>query len=230
MARDILDRKLRHLFDEILILDSMVEQATAEAVAALQTRDLKRARRVYDNDNAINARRYALENDLMITIATQQPIMATDLRTLASMLEVVGELERIGDYAKGIAKVCLLIGDQPHLKLPPEVVVMGELVGRMLHRAAGAFVSHDVQEAQIIPAEDDRVDALYNQVYRKLVDMMVHDPTSIDHANYLMWAAHNLERMADRVTNICERTLYVATGTLREVDVNNDNLLRDQEQ
>ena len=218
MAREILDRKIRHLYDEILILDSMVEQATTEAVAALQHRDLQRAERVCTDDSAINARRYALENELMITIATQQPIMATDLRTLASMLEVTGELERIGDYAKGIAKVCLLVGDQPHLKLPPDFNIMGELVGGMLHRAIGAFVNQNVALAQAIPAEDDRVDDLYNQLYRHLVGVMVQDPTTIDHANYLMWAAHNLERMADRVTNICERTIYVATGTLREVD------------
>ena len=218
MAREILDRKIRHLYDEILILDSMVEQATTEAVAALQHRDLQRAERVCTDDSAINARRYALENELMITIATQQPIMATDLRTLASMLEVTGELERIGDYAKGIAKVCLLVGEQPHLKLPPDFNIMGELVGGMLHRAIGAFVNQNVALAQAIPAEDDRVDDLYNQLYRHLVGMMVQDPTTIDHANYLMWAAHNLERMADRVTNICERTIYVATGTLREVD------------
>ena len=218
MAREILDRKIRHLYDEILILDSMVEQATTEAVAALQHRDLQRAERVCTDDSAINARRYALENELMITIATQQPIMATDLRTLASMLEVTGELERIGDYAKGIAKVCLLVGEQPHLKLPPDFNIMGELVGGMLHRAIGAFVNQNVALAQAIPAEDDRVDDLYNQLYRHLVGVMVQDPTTIDHANYLMWAAHNLERMADRVTNICERTIYVATGTLREVD------------
>ena len=218
MAREILDRKIRHLYDEILILDSMVEQATTEAVAALQHRDLQRAERVCTDDSAINARRYALESELMITIATQQPIMATDLRTLASMLEVTGELERIGDYAKGIAKVCLLVGEQPHLKLPPDFNIMGELVGGMLHRAIGAFVNQNVALAQAIPAEDDRVDDLYNQLYRHLVGMMVQDPTTIDHANYLMWAAHNLERMADRVTNICERTIYVATGTLREVD------------
>ena len=218
MAREILDRKIRHLYDEILILDSMVEQATTEAVAALQHRDLQRAERVCTDDSAINARRYALESELMITIATQQPIMATDLRTLASMLEVTGELERIGDYAKGIAKVCLLVGEQPHLKLPPDFNIMGELVGGMLHRAIGAFVNQNVALAQAIPAEDDRVDDLYNQLYRHLVGVMVQDPTTIDHANYLMWAAHNLERMADRVTNICERTIYVATGTLREVD------------
>jgi phosphate transport system protein len=222
MAREILDQKIRHLLDEILILDSMVEQATTNAVDALKRRDIQAAQKIYRYDDVVNAKRYEIENETMITIATQQPIMAGDLRLLASILEVVGELERMGDYAKGIAKICILSGDQPLVKPLVDVPRMAEIAVSMMHRAVGAFVNKDVAVALAIPAEDDQVDALYNQVYRELVTIMLTDPSTIDRANFLMWAAHNLERLADRVTNICERTIYVATGELREIKASDD--------
>jgi phosphate transport system protein len=133
-------------------------------------------------------------------------------------LEVVAELERMGDYAKGIATICVRIGQEPHIKPLVDIPRMAELTVSMLHRAVGAFVNRDVETAAAIPAEDDQVDALYETVYRDLVAIMLRDPSTIDRANLLMWAAHNLERMADRVTNICERTLYIVTGELKEID------------
>jgi phosphate transport system protein len=222
MARELLDRRLRHLLDEILVLDSMVENATLEAVEALKKHDQPAARRIYSSDSQINARRFEIENDTMITIATQQPIMARDLRLCASILEVVGELERMGDYAKGIAKIAMLIGDQPHIKPLIDIPRMAEIAVDMLHRAVGAFVAEDAQTARLIPQEDDRVDDLYNQVYRELVAIMLANPETIDQANHLMWAAHNLERMGDRVTNICERAIYVATGEMSELEGGGD--------
>ena len=218
MPRASLDRKIHNLLNEILILDSMVENAITKSVEALAKHDFKLAQSTYDFDKQINARRFELENDLIITIATEQPIMAGDLRLMASILEVVGELERIGDYAKGIAKICLLIGDQPHVKPLVDIPLMCKLTVDMLHRAVGAFVQLDVEQAKMIPAEDDQVDALYVQVYRELVQIMTNDPSTVDQSNHLMWAAHNLERMADRVTNICERAVYVATGKLVEIE------------
>jgi phosphate transport system protein len=222
MAREILDRKIQHLLDEILAMDHMIENATSEALRALKERDLETARRVYAGDQAINAKRFELENDCMITIATQQPIMASDLRLLASVLEVVGELERMGDYAKGIAKICLLMGNEPPVKPLIDIPKMGEIVVSMLNRAVGAFVVQDTEVARKIPLEDDQVDELYTRVYHDLVAVMIKDPSVIDRANHLMWVAHNLERMADRVTNICERTIYVATGEMSEIDVSDD--------
>jgi len=222
MPRDILDLKIRHLIDEIIVFSSMVENAALEAVQALKQRDLDLARRVYRGDIQINAKRFEIENDCIITIATQQPIMAGDLRLLASILEVTGEIERIGDYAKGIAKIALILGNQPPVKPLIDIPRMAEISVSMLHRAVGAFIERDVETARLIPAEDDEVDALYNQVYRELVAIMFSDPSTIDRANYLMWVAHNLERMADRVTNICERTIYVVTGQMREIDVSDD--------
>jgi phosphate transport system protein len=222
MPRETLDRKIQHLLDEILVLDSMVEQATIDAVDALKRRDMEAAKRIYAGDKVINAKRFELENECMTTIATQQPIMGTDLRLLASILEVTGELERMGDYAKGIAKICILSGDKPPVKPLIDIPRMQEIVVSMLHRAVGAFVAQDAEAARIIPMEDDEVDALYNQVYRELVTVILTNPATIDGANFLMWAAHNLERMADRVTNICERTIYVATGDMKEIDISDD--------
>jgi len=225
MPRETLDRKIRHLLDEFLVLDSMIEQATIDAVDALKQHDLAAARKSYIYDEKVNAKRFEIENELMITIATQQPIMAGDLRLLASLLEVVSELERMGDYAKGIAKICLMVGDQPHVKPLIDIPRMAEIAVSMLHRAVGAFIDKDVETARAIPQEDDMVDSLYNQVYHELLEIMLADPTTIDRANYLMWAAHNLERLADRVTNICERTIYVATGELMEIK-SSDNEFR----
>jgi phosphate transport system protein len=217
MPRASLDRKIHNLLNEILVLDSMVENAIVKSVEALAKHDFNLAKSTYEFDQQINARRFELENDLIITIATEQPIMAGDLRLMASILEVVGELERIGDHAKGIAKICLLIGDQPHIKPLIDIPQMCKLTVSMLHRAVGAFVTSDVDLARKIPGEDDQVDALYNQVYRDLVEIMIQNPSTVDQANHLTWAAHNLERMADRVTNICERTIYVATGKMVEI-------------
>lgn len=224
MIRELLDRKLQHLLDELLVLDGMVEQAIIESVDALKQQDLALARKVYDGDIKVNAKRFEIENECMITIATQQPIMAGDLRLLASILEVVGELERMGDYAKGIAKICLMVGNEPHVKPLIDIPRMAEIAVSMLHRAVGAFINKDTETAKLIPQEDDMVDGLYNQIYRELVAIMLTNPTTIDRANYLMWAAHNLERVADRVTNVCERTIYVTTGELKEIDVSDDEI------
>ncbi len=159
---------------------------------------------------------------MIITIATQQPIMAGDLRLIASILEVVGEMERMGDYAKGIAKICLMIGHEPHIKPLIDIPKMSELVIDMLHKATSAFVNLDVEAARKIPELDNEVDDLYNLVYQELVQVIMRDPTTVDQANHLMWAGHNLERMADRVTNICERTIYCVTGQLIEIDNSDD--------
>jgi phosphate transport system protein len=158
-----------------------------------------------------------------LIIATQQP-MARDVRLLAAVLEIVTELERIGDYAKGIGKINLLLGNQPLVKPLIDIPRMAEISLNMLHRALGAFVAGDVEAARAIPKEDDLVDQLYNQVYRELLTYMIADPSTIDRGNYLLWAAHNLERMADRVTNICERTLYMVTGEMSEMDQSYDEM------
>jgi phosphate transport system protein len=148
--------------------------------------------------------------------------MARDLRLLAAILEIITELERIGDYAKGIARINVLLGDQSLVKPLIDIPKMAEQGLDMLHRALGAFIARDAETARKIPLEDDQIDALYNQVYHELLDIMLKDPTTIDRANYLIWAAHNLERLADRVTNICERIVFVVTGEMKEFDQTDD--------
>jgi phosphate transport system protein len=221
MPRDTLDRQIHHLQDEVLLLGSMVEQAMLESVDALKRRDLQTARRIYQDDHLINEKRYAIENAILILIATQQP-MARDLRLMAAILEVITELERMGDYAKGIAKVNMRMGDAPLPVSMRDFSRMADLAVSMLHRALSAFITENAAQAHEIPADDDEVDNLYNQVYRELVAAMIANPEIIDQANLMMWVAHNIERLADRVTNICERTVFIATGELMEMDTDDD--------
>lgn len=221
MTRELLTHQMKQLLDEVLLLGSMVEQATFNAIATLKNRDMKAARDVYDDDSTINEKRFAIENAIIITIATQQP-MARDLRTLAAILEIITELERMGDYAKGIAKVTMRLGDAEIPVPMREIEQMGELSVGMLHRALSAFVEENAKVASKIPAEDDAVDAIYNEMYRGLVKQMITNPELIESTNLLLWVAHNLERLADRVTNICERTVFIATGELMEMDTTDD--------
>jgi phosphate transport system protein len=221
--RETFDRELQRLQDEILALGSMVENALVESVGILKRRDVEGSRRLIAQDRLINEKRFAIEADALILIATQQP-MARDVRTLAAVLELSTELERIGDYAKGIARINLMMGEGPLIKPLIDVPRMAEKARSMLHRALDAFVRRDVDLAWAIPAEDDEVDALYNQVYRELITLIMTNPRTIDQANYLLWVAHNLERAADRVTNICERVIFTVTGEMVEMDVEDKGL------
>ena len=218
MLRQTFERELQRLQDEILVLGSMVETAITESVEALKRRDLEKSRELIAGDLQINEKRFAIELECLTLIATQQP-MAGDLRTIAGVLEIATELERIGDYAKGIAKINIMLGEGPLLKPLVDIPRMATKALDMLHRALGAFVRQDVDLARAIPTEDDEVDALYNQIYRELLTFIMNDPRTIDRANYLLWVAHNLERAADRVTNICERVVFTVTGEMVEMDV-----------
>jgi len=220
MVRTTFEHEIQDLKDEILILGSLVEQAMLDAVESLKKRDIAWAERIISGDQIINAKRFELENRVMIAIATQQP-MARDLRVLASILEVISELERMGDYAKGIAVINQRMGDQTLLKPLIDLPRMAQKGTKMLHRALAAFVSEDAEAAKRIPVEDDEIDALYNQIYRELMTYILADPRAIERSNWLLWAAHNLERFADRVTNICERTVFVVTGEYRETGSEN---------
>ncbi len=216
MLRKTFENEIQQLKDEIIVLGSMVEQSILESVAALKKRDIEASRKIIELDNQINAKRFALENQVMVLIATQQP-MAHDLRLLASILEVISELERMGDYGKGIGVINIRMGDQPLLKPLVDIPRMAKIGTSMLHRALTAFVNEDVEAARAIPPEDDEVDALYEQIYRELMTFIMEDPRNIERANWLLWASHNLERFADRVTNICERTVFIATGEIKEI-------------
>ena len=224
MPRETFEQDLQRIQDEVLVLGSMVENAIIESVESLKRRDLEGARRLIAEDRMLNERRFAIEHDALILIATQQP-MAGDLRTLAAVLAIISELERIGDYAKGISKINLMMGEAPFVKPLVDIPRMAEKARDMLHRALEAFVQQDVDLARAIPNEDDEVDALYNQVYRELLTFIINDPSTIDQATYLLWAAHNLERAADRVINICERVVFTVTGEMVEMDVDESGLV-----
>jgi phosphate transport system protein len=217
MTRQTFDQELDRLQDEVLALGSMVEEAIVLSVETLKRRDFAASRRLIAGDRTINERRYAIEQETMTLIATHQP-MASDMRLLAPILEIVTELERMGDYAKGIARINLMIGGRSLVKPLIDLPIMAEKASYMLRSALDAFVQRDLERARSIPKMDDDVDALYNQVYRELISYILEDPTVIEQANQLMWSAHNLERTADRVTNLCERTVYAVTGELTELD------------
>lgn len=221
MPREMMNRQLHQLQDEILILGSMVEQAVFKSIDALKTHNTVSAQQVIDNDRRINDKRFAIENTILITIATQQP-MAHDLRQLASMLEIITELERIGDYAKGNARTMLRLANA-EINLPArELSQMTEVSMQMLRGALDAFIREDYALATRIPAQDDTVDELYLRIYQYLVQAMIADPGKIDATNLVLWVAHNLERTADRVVNICERTIFTTTGELLELASNEE--------
>ena len=223
MVRKTFENELQQVKDDILVLGSMVEQAVLDSVQALKKRDAQASQMVIETDRKVNEKRFEIENQVMVLIATQQP-MAHDLRLLASILDVASEIERMGDYAKGIAVINIRMGDQSLLKPLIDIPRMAEKGTDMLHRALTAFVNEDAESARAIPREDDEVDMLYNQVYRELITYILSDPKTIERANWLLWAAHNLERLSDRVTNICERTIFIATGEIQEIDSTWDEL------
>ncbi len=225
--RETLDRAISELLDEVLVQGSMVENAIEGAVAALKARDVDTARQIYDKDRQVNKKQFEIEESVIVLIATQQP-MARDLRLLAAILEVTTELERMGDYAKGIARITVKLGQEPFIKPLIDIPRMAEVCVDLLHRALTALVERDAEAARVIPKEDELVDQLYNQVYRELMTFMIADPSTIDQANHLLWVAHNLERVADRVTNICERIVFVVTGEMLEMDRTDDEWFMDE--
>jgi phosphate transport system protein len=216
MVRKTFERELQRLQNEMLSMAGMVENAITDSVEILKRRDVEGSQCLIAQDRAINKKRYEIEADCLVNIATQQP-MPSDLRTLAAILNITTELERMGDYAKGIARINLMIGEQHLIKPLIDLPAMARKAREMLHAALVAFVERDVEAARSIPKDDDEVDALYNQVYRELICFILEDPQVIEQANHLMWAAHNLERTADRVINLCERVVYAVTGELTEL-------------
>jgi phosphate transport system protein len=193
----------------------MVEKATLRAIDALRSRNLAAARAIEAEDTLLNRKRFEIEEAALLLMATQQP-MASDLRRLAAIVHIVTDLERMGDYAAGIAHICVLIGDEPLIKPLIDIPRMADKATSMLRRALDAFIERDVAAAEAIAREDDEVDALYQQVYRELIMLMLANPRTIDQATHLLWVAHNLERVADRVQNICERVAFVVTGHMHE--------------
>ena len=218
MTRELFDKKLREMQDDVLIMGSMVEKAVQRSMEALRNRDAARSDAVIREDRAINAKRYEIEEKCIHTIALQQP-MAADLRVLVAVLFIATELERMADHAEGIARINLMLGDEPLPAVLSDIGEMADKAGDMLRRALTAFVDRDDRSARLICDEDDQIDTLYDSSYQTLIQEMIRLPADVQRLTYLIWACHNLERIADRVTNICERVIFMVTGQLEEINV-----------
>ncbi len=214
MARSDYTQQLQEIQDDLLLLGSMVEKAIVKSVDALKNRDLESSQAVIDEDDRIDDFQMALEERCVDVIALQAP-MASDLRRLVTVIQVASELERVGDYAEGIAKISVRMGERPTLKPLIDIPRMAEMGAGMLREGLGALTTLDVEAAERIAAMDDEVDSLYEQIFRELFSFMVENPANIQGATFLIWIAHLLERIADRSTNIAERVVYLATGKMK---------------
>lgn len=202
---------LRELQGKLNEMSELVVDAVNGSINSLQEKDVETARQIKKDDKRINSLRWDIEEDCIHLIATQQP-MASDLRELIALLNIITELERIGDYAAGISKLTILIGDENHVKTLIDIPRMRDIAVDMIENSMKAFINRDAESARMIHRQDDDIDDLYKQVYRELISYMIENPSNITQCTYLVWVAHNIERMGDRVTNICERIIYHATG------------------
>ena len=213
MVRADFDRNLKLLQEELLLLGGLVEKAIVDSIEALKTRDIELSHKVVSQDDIIDQKTNQIEEKAIDLIATQQPI-AIDLRTLMSVIHISVELERMGDYAEGIGKIGVMMGNDPPVKPLVDIPKMATKSSDMLKRSLDALVKRDPALARQVCEDDDEVDNLYDQIYKDLIALMIDDPTTIQRATYLMWVAHDLERIADRATNIAERVIFLVTGQL----------------
>ena len=217
MSREHYEQQLRSLQDDLLRLASLVESAIGRSIAALQYQDVEEARRIIADDDIIDRQQYDLEEKALLLIARQAP-MAIDLRMISAVISIASELERIGDYAEVIAKITIRGANEPLLKPLIDVPRMAEMAQRMLREAVDAFVNRDIEAARTLVTTETEVDQLATQVQNELLSFMLRDPKNIERALHLIYVAHNLERVADRTTNIAERLVFLVTGEL--VDLN----------
>ncbi len=208
--------RMREIEEEILTMGSMVTKAIERSTEALKKRDLNSAHQIIADDAEINKKRFGIEEKCVSLISNERP-MESDLRIVVAALNIITELERIGDYAEGIAKIVIMIGDEAPLKPLIDIPRMGEITRDMIDKSLQSFVSRDVELATRVVSLDSIVDSLYDQVFRELLTFMMVDPKTTNRATRLIWIAHNLERAADRATNICERVVYTVTGKMEEL-------------
>jgi phosphate transport system protein len=220
MTRQVFVHQIQELRDNVVDMSSMVDKAIARSTEALRGQDVQLANEVIAADRSVNAQRWQIEEQALLLIATQAP-MASDLRTISSVIHIVTDLERMADHAAGNAKITVLTANEPLLKPLVDIPRMSEAAREMLADSITAFINNDDRSAREIVRRDDIVDELYNQIYRELLTYMMAEPGTINRATHLLWAAHNLERIADRVTNICERVVFTATGSLENIDASN---------
>jgi phosphate transport system protein len=208
--------RLQEIQDDVLAMGNMVNKAIDRSIQALKKRDLTLAHQIIADDAKINQQRFGIENKCIELISAQQ-LAAGDLRIIVSVFNIITELERIGDYAEGIASVTIMIGDEPPLKPLIDIPRMAEITIEMITKSLQSFVARDVGLAKQVVSMDSVVDALNDQVFRELITFMMIDPKTINRATRLIWVAHNLERAADRAINICERVVFTVTGKMEEM-------------
>jgi len=218
MPRADFDLHLSKLQDDLLLLGSMVEKAITKALDGLKQRNPGISEEVIKNDDLIDSKSFELEDTCIDLIARQQPL-ARDLRFIVTVLHLSVELERMGDYAEGIAKISLAMGDQPPLKPLIDIPLMANKATEMVNQSLNALVKRDSVLATRVCNDDDAVDELYDKVYQELLTYMIRDPEAIQRATYLLWVAHDIERIADRATNIAERVIFLVTGKMTDVNV-----------
>jgi len=218
VTRTVFERQLTEIQEDMLVIGGMVESAIQRSIDALKNRDVELAHQIIADDVKINRKRYDTEEKCLELMATQQPL-ASDLRTIVAVLHIIVDLERMADHGEGIAKIALMLADEPPLKPYIDIPRMAQAGIAMLRASLEAFNLRDAQRARAICNDDDEVDALYDQVYRELLTFMIQDPRTIQRATHLIWVAHNLERIADRVTNVCERVVYLVEGRIEELNV-----------
>jgi phosphate transport system protein len=226
-VRQEFNHRLDEVRDAVLTLGSMVDKAVDRAVEALRGRDLAEAKRIIREDQRINQQRFDVEQSAILLMATQQP-MASDLRFLAGVLHVATDLERMGDHARSIARLTIKLGDEPPLKPLVDIPRMGALCHDRLRAALDALVTRDPELAHRVAEQDAETDRLQDAVYEELLQIMTADPSTITRATYLLWVAHNLERVGDHITNICERVIYILTGHMEELNVMRGDAVAEQ--
>ena len=215
-TRAAFQQHLREIENDVRTMGNMVVKAIDRAIEALKKRDLTLARQIVADDAEINKQRFSIEDKCVELISTQQPV-ASDLRLVVAALSIIIELERIGDYAEGIAKIVIMIGDEPPLKPLIDIPLMGEITVEMINKSLQSFLTRDPEMAMQVVSLDDTVDGLNDQIFRELLTFMMGNPKTINSATRLIWVAHNLERAADRATNISERVVYTVTGKMEEI-------------
>ena len=203
-TREHFHRQLAELQDTVLEMTSMVDRAIERSLSALVNRDVSLAREVIEEDRLVNEIGYRIQNQCVELLARQSPL-AGDLRLVVSVSALAAELERMADHAEGNAQIVVMMQDEPLVKPLVDIPIMAEKARAMMNRGIQAFLDKDIDEAHAVSNDDDEVDALYDTIYADLIQVMVGDPTKIEPATRLLWVAHNLERIADRATNIAER-------------------------
>lgn len=215
-AKADLQKRLQDIQNDVVAMGGMVQKAIDRSIQSLKKRDLTLAHQVIADDAKINGYRFSIEGKC-IDLISGQLLDAVNLRTIVAVLNIISELERIGDYAEGIARVTIMIGDEPPLKPLIDIPRMAEMTNEMINKSLQSFLARDVEAAKQIVSMDSVVDALNDQVFRELITFMMVDPKTINRATRLIWVAHNLERAADRATNICERVVFMVTGKMEEI-------------